>query len=198
MTRKYSEASSLAFPLHIPHSFETITSMNLFDQATPIVHQSIKFAKVEYKKNDSKHQWEHVEDVMKRASEIVEKLQEDVDHELLTLAVIFHDIDYHSKESFEENYKNHVESSMQVAEAFLRKNNYPEKRVQKVKQIMFEHSSPHRQKFGEAKTVEGKIIFDSDKSIGFVTPEFHEKYFPLLYLAETKQLVIEKPSLARE
>ncbi len=171
--------------------------MNLFDQDSSIIEAAITFSKVEYKKNDPKHQWRHIEDVMKRASEIVERIKEEVDLELLTLAVIFHDIDYHSKESFQENYKNHVESSMQVAGAFLKEQNYPQERIEKVQQIMLEHSNPHRQKSGEAKTMEGKIIFDSDKSIYLTTPEFREKYIPLLYLEETRQLVKENPPIIR-
>ena len=89
-----------------------------------IIKVSEQFAKKEYIKNDPMHRWLHIESVMKRAIEIASKIK-DVDIELLKLAVIFHDIDYHSKETFKENYDAHVENSICVADKFLNKNGYP-------------------------------------------------------------------------
>lgn len=163
--------------------------MKLFNQNSPIVNKAIEFAKAEYQNNDSFHGWGHIEDVMKRASEIVEAMKGNVDYELLRLAIIFHDIDYHSEETFEENYKSHVDNSTRVAEAFLKENNYPRERIERVKQIMFDHSTPHRKERGEAKSIEGKIIYDSDKSIFITSLELYERYFSLLYLDETKGMV---------
>lgn len=165
--------------------------MKLFNQNTPIIEKAIKFAKVEYKKNDPLHRWSHIENVMKRASEIVEKIEKPVDLELLKLAIIFHDIDYNSEMNFEESYKKHPDNSVKVAEHFLHKNNYPKERIKKVKEIMLDHSTPHRKIRGEAKSLEGKIIYDSDKSIGidWSNPELHNKYFPQLYLNETREMI---------
>jgi HD superfamily phosphodiesterase len=158
-----------------------------------IIEDATEFAKKEYKKNDSKHQWPHIEAVMKRALEIACKLK-NVDYEILKLSVIFHDIDYNSESTFEENYKNHVENSIKVAEEFLKKDNYPKERRIRIKQAMLDHSTPHRKKIGESKIVEGKILYDADKSIFLTTLDKYEKYFPLLYFEETKKLV-KKPAI---
>ena len=143
-------------------------------------------------KLDPKHKWAHIEAVMKRALEIAEKL-DNIDYELLKLGVILHDIDYNSESTFEENYKNHVENSIKVAERFLIKNNYPKERIIKLKQIMLDHSTPHRRKIGDSKIKEGKILYDADKSIFITTLERYEKYSPLLYFDETRKLV-KKPN----
>jgi len=157
-----------------------------------IIKKATIFAKEEYQKNDSKHQWAHVEKVMKRALEIARQL-DNVDYELLKLAVIFHDIDYNSELTCDENYKNHVENSIKVAEEFLMKSNYPKEQIIKLKQAMLSHSGPHRRKLGESKIKEGKILYDADKSILMNDSATYEKYFPILYFDETRKLV-KKPS----
>lgn len=146
------------------------------------------FAKKEYLKNDPMHQWEHIEAVRKRAMEIASQLN-NVDYELLHLSITFHDIDYHSDSTFEKNYNNHVDNSIKVAEKFLKEQNFPKERIDKVKQIMMDHSTPHRKKFGESKIIEGKILYDADKSIFITTIKRYDKYFPFLYLDETRNLV---------
>jgi putative nucleotidyltransferase with HDIG domain len=157
-----------------------------------IVAKAKKFAKREYKKNDPKHQWSHVEAVMKRALEIADQLK-NVDYELLKLAVIFHDIDYNSELTYEENYDKHVENSIKIAENFLLENEYPLDKIKRLKQIMLDHSTPHRKVLGDSKVIEGKIIYDADKSIFITNLERYKKYFPLLYFEETKRLV-KKPT----
>jgi len=153
-----------------------------------IVEKAIDFAKKEYEKNDPSHRWPHIENVMKRAMEIA-SLVKDVDYELLKLAVIFHDIDYNSETTPENSYQKHPENSVRIAERFLKDNNYPVARIGKVTEVMLDHSTPYRKRFGEAKSIEGKIIYDSDKSIFITSPELYKKYFPLLYLDETKSMV---------
>ncbi|MDP2974316.1 MAG: HDIG domain-containing protein [Candidatus Diapherotrites archaeon] len=107
------------------------------------------FAKRGYAKNDPKHQWAHIEAVRKQAMLIAKQLK-GVDYELLELAILFHDIDYHSEASYEENYKRHVENSANAAEKFLMENNYPAGRIEKVKQIILDHSTPYRLKAGDS------------------------------------------------
>lgn len=154
-----------------------------------IVARASKFAMIEYEKNDAGHRWNHVEAVMKRALEIAGNLKEKVDYELLQLAVIFHDIDYNSEPTHEENHSNHVENSIIMAENFLRRNNYPEDRISMLKQVMLAHSTPHRKKLGDSTILEGKILYDADKSILITSPETYRKYSGLLYLAESGKLV---------
>ena len=60
---------------------------------------------------------------MKSALKIGKNLK-NVDCKLLKLAIIFHDIDYHSEETYKENYNCHVNNSIKVAEKFLKENNF--------------------------------------------------------------------------
>jgi len=59
-------------------------------------------------------------------------------------------------------YENHVENSINVAEEFLMKNNYPNKRIIKFKQVTLDHPTSHRRKSGESKIKEGKLLYDAD------------------------------------
>lgn len=149
-----------------------------------IVREAEEFAQKEYQKNDSFHQYPHIQDVMNRALQIA-TLFKDVDYEALKLAIIFHDIDYSS-------YENHPDASVVVAEKFLKSHGYPQDRTEKVKEIMLNHSTPHRNRQGEARLLEGKIIYDADKSIFITDRETYDKYFPKLYLEETRKLVSQK------
>lgn len=152
-----------------------------------IIKKAEEFAKIEYLKNESFHQWHHIEDVQRRADEICDKLKGvAIDLEALRLAIIFHDIDYRT-------YEDHPDASVKVARNFLSQNGLSEERINQIQEIMLDHSSPHRKVRGEAKTIEGKIIFDADKSIFITSPNTYNKYFPLLYLQETKDLVTYRP-----
>jgi len=146
-----------------------------------IIKVSKKFAKIEYKKNDKKHQWSHVENVMCTALKLV-KFYPAADLEILELAIIFHDIDYHK-------YETHVEESIKLAEKFLKKNNYPNNKIAKVLQVMIAHSGPHIKKLGKTKLIEGKIIYDSDKFQLIKTKSDYEEYFNRFYLNETRNLL---------
>lgn len=146
-----------------------------------IINKAENFAKKEYLKNDNFHQWSHIQNVAKRAFEIANNFK-NIDYEILKLAIIFHDINYRL-------YDTHVDASVKVMEQFLTKNNYPCEKIDKVKEVMFDHSTPHRKLRGEAKSLEGKIIYDADKSIFITDKKTYEKYYPKLYLNETRKLV---------
>lgn len=118
---------------------------------------------------------------MNRAFEISKKYK-NIDFDILKLAIIFHDIDYKS-------YHTHVDASVRVAENFLKEKKYSIDKIKKIKEIMFDHSTPHRKKRGEATMIEGKIIYDADKSIFITNKITYQKYFPLLYLDVTKKIV---------
>ena len=148
---------------------------------TDIIKISENFAKKEYAKHDEFHRWYHVKDVMSMALKLA-KFHPGADLEILKLAIIFHDISY-------EQYETHVKESMKVAEKFLKEHNYPEDRIKKVLQVMISHSGPHRRKLGEAKMIEGKIIYDSDKFHLAETKNGFEKYFDRFYLDETRNLL---------
>ncbi len=145
-----------------------------------IIKLAEQFARKEYAKHDEEHQWLHVETVMEIALKLA-KFYPEVDLEVLKLSVIFHDISY-------EQYETHVEESMKVAEKFLEEHNYPKDKIKKVLQVIISHSGPHRERLGEAKLIEGKIIYDSDKFYTAQTPGGFEKYYHRFYLKETKEL----------
>ncbi len=150
-----------------------------------IIEAAEEFAKIEYLKNDDFHQWHHILNVLERAM-LISRNFENIDDEALKLAIIFHDVDY-------SDYNLHPDNSVNVAVSFLVKNNYPVERIEKVKEIMLNHSTPHRKRLGEAKLLEGKIIYDADKSISMTKKDdFYNKYYPYLYLDETRAIVDEQ------
>src|SRR3989339_181044 len=132
------------------------------------------FAKKEYAKHDPKHQWPHVQEVMKVALYLA-TFYPQTDLELLKLAVIFHDISY-------EDYETHVDESIKVARKFLTDHHYPAQKLEKLLLVMRDHSGPHRRKYGEANLIEGKIIYDADKFRVAQTSEGKEKYCERFYL----------------
>lgn len=154
-----------------------------------ILKKTEYFARKRYKKNNKFHQYTHVEAVLKRSLEIIKNMDnsENIDLEALKLAIIFHDIDYSS-------YETHVDNSVKVAEKFLNENNYPKTKIKRIIEIMYNHSTPHQKRFGKAKLIEGKIMYDADKSL-FITKIYmtdkktYKKYFSKLYLKETKSLM---------
>ena len=148
-----------------------------------ILGKSEEFAKKEYAKHDELHQWSHVEGVLEIALKLAENYPE-VDMEILKLAVFFHDINY-------ESYETHVDKSAEVARRFLEINNFDESRIKRVVEVMLSHSSPHREKLGEAKTIEGKIIYDADKFIYAKLDGLLDNYYDRFYLDETRKLVDE-------
>lgn len=155
-----------------------------------IVMKAEAFARKEYKKNDSFHGWKHIEAVMKMALVISEGRR--VDMEILRLAIIFHDIGYHMGRNEKEKYEMHAENSVIVAEKFMRDNRYPVSRMKRVTKTILDHSTPYRKRHGDAASIEGKIIFDADKSIFITDRATYEKYFPLLYLDETRRRVKDR------
>ncbi len=146
-----------------------------------IIKTSEDFAKKEYAKHDKMHRWSHVRDVMKIALKLAGFYPE-TDLEILKLAVIFHDISY-------QEYKTHVDDSVEIAKKFLKEHGYPRSKIRKVVQVMISHSGPHRRMFGESKSIEGKIIYDADKFRLAKTKEGFKKYYSQLYLDETRNLL---------
>jgi len=144
-----------------------------------IIKKAEEFAKERYKKNNSTHQWKHVKEVREIALELAQKFN-NIDLEALKLAIIFHDIDY-------SNPKMHTENSIKIARKFLRDNGYPKNRIEKVKEIIFSHTTHLRKKFGAAKLTEGKILYDADKIIASL--EQKKDFSHLLYFPESRKLL---------
>jgi uncharacterized protein len=103
------------------------------------------------------HRADHIERVLSTARRIAQDFS-DVDQEILTLAVLLHDINqpYNDK-------KNHVQLSEQRARDILAAVEYPEERRRLVLQIIRQHSSEQLEK---TSSVEAAILFDADKIDG--------------------------------
>lgn len=80
----------------------------------------------------------------------------DLDHEVLELSALLHDIAMTDKSL---DRSKHNEYSSVIAEQLLRKNNYPEDKIQFVKKCILNHSSK-RAKF--RTTEEERILVDAD------------------------------------
>ncbi len=103
------------------------------------------------------HRADHIERVLSTARRIAQG-RSDVDWEILTLAVLLHDID----QPFNDK-KNHVQLSERRAKAILVRLEYPWERKQRVLQIIREHST---EQLGDTSSVESAILFDADKIDG--------------------------------
>lgn len=77
------------------------------------------------------HHLNHTLDVRKAAQTLAEKAgMSEGDWEMLELAALFHDT------GFVKHYEHHEDSSIEIAEAFLKERNYPEDRIAQVKEAI--------------------------------------------------------------
>ena len=105
------------------------------------------------------HRWDHLERVCKRSENLAQELGDaKVDLEILKIAALLHDVDqpYYDKE-------NHVERSLRKAEQMLLKVDYPQEKMEKVLEVIGEHSSEDERL---PSSLEAKILFDADKLDG--------------------------------
>jgi uncharacterized protein len=114
-------------------------------------------------KQSISHRADHPTRVWQRAKNlafiIMEKKDIIVDMEILEIACRVHDLD----ESYEGKKADHVVRSMVEGELLLHKVNYPKHRIQRVLQIISEHSS---EDIKTPSSIEAKILFDADKLDG--------------------------------
>jgi len=108
------------------------------------------------------HRFDHLERVMHNATMIASTI-DGVDHEILELAVLLHDVEQPSGRKAE-----HVELSAQAADEILRRFDCPEDRIDAVLQVIAEHSTEHVRSI-QPSTKEAKILFDADKLDGLST-----------------------------
>jgi uncharacterized protein len=105
------------------------------------------------------HRFDHVMRVRANA-ELIAKSYPEADIEVLTLAVLLHDID----QPFDDK-ANHVTYSAAAAETILAELSYPAARAQCVVQAVREHSTETIQS-GRPSSIEARILFDADKVDG--------------------------------
>lgn len=91
---------------------------------------------------------------------LIAKYEKDVDLEVLTPAALLHDIARVEESEDKTGEIDHAVLGSKIAEAILRKLDYQEETIQKIKHCIV----VHRFRTGnEPKTIEAKILFDSDK-----------------------------------
>ena len=105
------------------------------------------------------HKWDHTYRVYKRAEEIAKRMKDEkIDIEALRISCLLHDI----VEPYDRK-QDHVELSLREAERILKEIDYPEDRIQKVLNIISEHSLESDK---TPSSIEAKILFDADKLEG--------------------------------
>lgn len=98
------------------------------------------------------HNHKHTTDVVKAADELAEENGlSGEDKELLILAAWFHD------SGLVDNYEEHEEASARRAEDFLKNCNYPDEKIEKVKDLIISTSSEH-----PPKNLQEEILHDAD------------------------------------
>jgi uncharacterized protein len=105
------------------------------------------------------HRFDHIERVMHNALAIAATI-DGVDHEILELAVLLHDVDQPAGKKAE-----HVDLSLRAAEVILRQAACPDNRTNIVLNVIAEHSTENVRTI-QPSTREAKILFDADKLDG--------------------------------
>jgi uncharacterized protein len=108
------------------------------------------------------HRFDHIERVMRNARTIAATIEE-VDDEILELAVLLHDVDQPAGRKAE-----HVELSLRTAETILRQAGCPLDRAHHVLSVVAQHSTEHVRTI-QPSTNEARILFDADKLDGIGT-----------------------------
>jgi uncharacterized protein len=105
------------------------------------------------------HRMDHIRRVMRNAKTIAQSYP-DADPEILALGVLLHDVEqpYHDK-------ANHVSRSMDVARRVMREAGVATPTVDRVVQVIYEHSSEHIEE-RQPSSIEARILFDADKLDG--------------------------------
>jgi uncharacterized protein len=105
------------------------------------------------------HRFDHVMRVLANAGAIA-RFYPQADREILTLAVLLHDID----QPFDDK-ANHVAYSATAAERILAELSYPADRIARVVQVIREHSTETIE-VSQPSSIEARILFDADKIDG--------------------------------
>ena len=105
------------------------------------------------------HRMDHIERVLLHAR-VISTSFPDVDQELLTIAVLLHDV----TSPFNRKHE-HVRLSMKTARDILDETGYPPDRTERVVRIIAEHSTEDP-KNGLLSSVEARVLFDADKIDG--------------------------------
>ncbi len=106
----------------------------------------------------SAHNMEHVDRVLKMAINLTK--DEDVDLEVIKIAVLLHDIGGDKEMSDPSGMTDHAVESARIAEPFLRELKFSQTKIQHILDCIVSHRYRTNSK---PKTKEAEIIFDADK-----------------------------------
>jgi uncharacterized protein len=114
---------------------------------------------IENERQSVAHRFDHLLRVLRNAQTIARSYPE-VDMEILTMAVLMHDVD----QPFDDK-PNHVTYSATAAERILAEVAYPPDRARRVLQAIREHSTETIET-SRPSSIEARILFDADKLDG--------------------------------
>lgn len=149
-----------------------------------------EFVKDKLKDGDYNHDIRHTVRAVKLAKFIAEKEKADVD--VCIVSAWLHDI------AQPTSGKKHNEVGVEMAEPFLKEIEFDQEFIEKVKHCIYCHNSST---IGEAKTIEAKVVYDSDKlqligPFGFCRVLSDELVFQKLNLmegiSETRKIQLSK------
>ncbi|MFX0074234.1 MAG: HD domain-containing protein [Candidatus Hermodarchaeota archaeon] len=120
--------------------------------------RSVRNFAYEKSKKDDIHGFRHVERVLKRSMEIGKILNANLT--VIKIAALLHDVGRYVQKS--DRVKNHAEISAEIAKEFLTKSNFSIK-VEDLDNILHCIRSHSFSNELEPKTIEAKILHDSDK-----------------------------------
>lgn len=116
-----------------------------------------------------------------------------VDEEVVKLSALLHDISMTNKEL---DRSRHNEYSMQMAKEILKKNNYPEEKIELIKKCILNHSSK-RKEF--RSTIEEQILVDADAMAHFdCIDSLYSLANKVMNLDEKESLDFVKDKLTRD
>jgi uncharacterized protein len=126
----------------------------LVERVTESVYQSLN-----HSEQSVAHRADHIERVMLNARSIASTMK-DVDHELLELAVLLHDVNQPVGRKQE-----HVGLSIRTAEKILLDEGCTEERARQILEVIAQHSTEHIETIKPTSN-EARILFDADKLDG--------------------------------
>lgn len=120
---------------------------------TKQLYQIKQFAKSYYQKNDQFHQWEHAILTVKYARMLANQYK-NVNIKVLDAACYLHDIGRINKD------EGHPEESVRLFNPFLMQIGLKDQEIAEITHAVEIHA---KERIHEAKTIEAKLLFDSDK-----------------------------------
>ncbi|NLB90279.1 MAG: HD domain-containing protein [Clostridiales bacterium] len=111
-------------------------------------------------KNDPVHDASHVYRVVNNACQILDHSPK-ADQEIVLIASLLHDIGRGKRENGKK--APHGKIGAQMAEVFLKEQEYPPEKIRHIADCIISHSYPYKGKGLSPQTLEAQIVYDADK-----------------------------------